>query len=296
MQKSKKETLPLQDLPKSIISFFISRIEEENQLWQTAYRPNYQKILWVEKGQGQHLIDDKLIDIKRNTFYFINKGKVYQLQKEGHIDGVLIRYSNEFLPPINQNFNDKFYSSLYGYISDVGHFQLDEQVEVHEYLTIINQLINESQRPPEIFGKRNILQHLLLTVLLMLERKSREVFTKKVANTGKKDKEVYYQFLELMELNFFKEHHVEFYARHLGIRRRRLSEIIKLFHGQPAKKILQDRIILESKRLLTFTNSNLKDIAYQLGFDTPTYFSRYFKKHTQQTPLEYQKQREKKRS
>ena len=289
MQKTKNKPLPLLDLPKSIHPFFITRIKEENGRWKTAYRPNYQKIIWVTKGHGQHLIDDKLINIQANTFYFINKGKVYQLQESGHIEGVLIRYSNEFLPPINQNFNDKFYSSLYGYISDVGHFNLAKPQEIQEYETIINQLTHEFQRPPQIFGKRNILQHLLLTLLLLLERKSREIFTQKVASTEKKDKAIYYKFLELMELHFFEEHQVEFYARQLGMRRRRLSEIIKLFHGQPAKTIIQERIILEAKRLLTFTNSNLKDIAYQLGFDTPTYFSRYFKKHTQLTPLVYQK-------
>jgi len=289
LQKTKNKNLPLEDLPKSIHPFFITPIKEENGLWQKAYRPNYQKILWVKDGHGQHLIDDKLIDISDNTFYFINKGKVYQLQEDSQIEGILIRYSNEFLPSINQNFNDKFYSSLYGYIRDVGHFQLEKKGEVQEYETILNQLLNEFQRPPQIFGKRNILQHLLLTLLLLLERKSRAIVTEKVAGTEKKDKAVYYQFLELMELHFFEEHQVAFYARQLGMRRRRLSEIIKLFHGQPAKIIIQERIILEAKRLLTFTNSNLKDIAYQLGFDTPTYFSRYFKKHTQETPLVYQK-------
>ena len=289
MQKSKKRNLPLQDLPKSIHPFYITSIKEENKLWRKAYRPNYQKILWIKTGHGQHLIDDLIIDIQPNAFYFINKGKVYQLLENSEIEGVLIRYSNEFLPSINQNVNDKFYSSLYGYIRDVGHFQLTNEMEIQENETILNQLINEFQRPPQIFGKRNILQHLLLTLLLLLERKSREIFTQKVANTQKKDKSVYYQFLELMELHFFEEHQVEFYARQLGIPRRRLSDIIKLFHGQPAKTLIQERIVLEAKRLLTFTNSNLKDIAYQLGFDTPTYFSRYFKKHTQQTPLEYQK-------
>ena len=63
----------------------------------------------------------------------------------------------------------------------------------------------------------------------------------------------------------------------------------RLFVGHPAKEQIQRRILTEAKRLLVFTNSNLKDIAYQLGFGTPTYFSRFFKKHTHLTPLEYQK-------
>ena len=289
MNNLKRTQIPLIDLPRSISPFVISPIKEEQQLWQRAYRPNYQKIIWVKAGKGQHFMDDTLIDIQSNSFYLINKGKVYQLQKGSSMEGILIRYSNEFLPSINQNFNDKFYSSLYGYIGDVGHFHLDNKVEIQEYETILEQLLKEFKRPPQIFGKKNILQHLLLTLLLLLERKSRELFTQKMDNTQKKDKSVYYQFLELMERHFFEEHQVVFYARQLGIPRRRLSDIIKLFHGQPAKNIIQERIILEAKRLLTFTNSNLKDIAYQLGFDTPTYFSRYFKKHTHQTPMEYQK-------
>jgi len=131
LQKTKNKPIPLLDLPKSINPFFITQIKEESQLWKKAYRPNYQKIIWVKNGQGKHLIDDKLIDIQPNTFYFINKGKVYQLQANSQIEGILIRYSNEFLPPINQNFNDKFYSSLYGYISDVGHFQLETTKAVY---------------------------------------------------------------------------------------------------------------------------------------------------------------------
>jgi len=289
LQNTKNKPLPLLDLPRSINPFFITLIKEENEQWQQAYRPNYQKIVWIKDGQGQHLIDDQLIDIKANSFAFINKGKVYQLQQDSHIKGMLIRYSNEFLPPINQNFNDRFYSSLYGYISDIGHFQLRLEKEIHQYETILNQLEEEFQRPPNIFAKRNILQNLLLTLLLLLERKSRDLFTQKVANTEKKDKKVYYEFLELMELHFFAEHQLGFYARQLGIPRRRLSEIVKLFTSKPAKIMIQERILLEAKRLLSFTNSNLKDVAYQLGFNTPTYFSRFFKKHTQQTPLEYQK-------
>jgi len=287
----RNKKLPLVDLPRSNIPFFISILQEEPHQWTTAYRPNYQKILWIRNGKGKHFIDDTLIDILPHSFYFINKGNVYQLYEDSQLEGILIRYSNEFLPPSAQNFNDHFYSSLYGYILDVGYFQLNQKEEINTYEVLLRQLIQEFEQPPSTFGKRNILQHILLTLLLKLERKSRKIITNKTAATEKKHKEVYTHFVDLVEQHFFREHQVTFYAKQLGLSPRRLSEINRLFVGHPAKVQIQRRILTEAKRLLVYTNNNLKDIAYQLGFDTPTYFSRFFKKHTKMTPLEYQKEK-----
>jgi AraC family transcriptional regulator, transcriptional activator of pobA len=54
--------------------------------------------------------------------------------------------------------------------------------------------------------------------------------------------------------------------------------------GKTASELLQDRIIAEAKILLKNGQISQKEIAYQLGFDTPNYFSSYFKKHTGVSP------------
>ncbi len=256
--------------------------------WYKPYRPDYQKVLWIKDGTGYHSIDNVKIEIQPESFYLINKGMIYHLMEGSKINGKVIQYSNEFIPPVNDYFSDNFYSSLYGYIADVGYFQLAKH-EIKQYTDLLDQLQFEYTRKMNSFGRRDIIQHILLALLFRLERKSREIVSIKMGNTEKKEKYVYYQFLLLVEQNFHTHHNVEFYALAMGIRRRKLSETVKLFTKKSAKLVIKERIILESKRLLAVSNGNLKDIAFQVGFETATYFSRVFKHHTSKTPLEYQR-------
>jgi len=53
------------------------------------------------------------------------------------------------------------------------------------------------------------------------------------------------------------------------------------------KELIDDRILLEAKRLLVYGNKSIKEIAFQLGFEEPTNFIKYFRKHIDKTPMEF---------
>ena len=57
--------------------------------------------------------------------------------------------------------------------------------------------------------------------------------------------------------------------------------------GSTPKKIIDDRIMLEAKRLLAHSSESVKEISYSLGFDEPTNFVKYFRKHHLSTPIEF---------
>ncbi|WP_459640649.1 helix-turn-helix domain-containing protein [Flavobacterium sp. CGRL2] len=57
--------------------------------------------------------------------------------------------------------------------------------------------------------------------------------------------------------------------------------------GKTPKEIIDDRVMLEAKRLLAHTNENVKEISYELGFEEPTNFIKYFRKHSNSTPVEF---------
>ena len=268
--------------------FQIKVIDKENILWKNAYRPLFQKIIWIRSGYGKILIGDQLVDIKPFSFYLVNNGNVFQLIENSSIqDGHLICYSKEFLPSRNQSFNEKFYSSFYGYIGDLPFIRLEKD-EVNDFQPFIKQLFKEFNRQGIAFGNHVIIQHLLIILITLLERKSREMVSQKVARTKKKDKEIYFAFLKLVDMHYAQQYKIDFYANELGIRRRKLTETIKLFdNNKNPKTIIQEKKILESKRLIAFTNQSFKEIAYQLGLETPNYFSRVFKQYTGMTPLSY---------
>jgi AraC-like DNA-binding protein len=63
-----------------------------------------------------------------------------------------------------------------------------------------------------------------------------------------------------------------------------LNEISKSTTGKTSSHIINDYIILEAKRFLLVTTSQIKEIAFKLNYDDVSYFIRFFRKHTGYTP------------
>lgn len=79
------------------------------------------------------------------------------------------------------------------------------------------------------------------------------------------------------------------YASALSISTAHLNDTVKSLTGSPVSVHIQEASILEVKRLLYFTDKNVKEIAYEVGYDEPVYLGKLFKKITNLTPLEFRK-------
>lgn len=96
------------------------------------------------------------------------------------------------------------------------------------------------------------------------------------------------KMLQTLVNRHFREHHpAEFYAGHLGISPTHLNRIVRAATGQSTNSLIASRLIDQAKRDLVFTSANIKQIAYDLGFNDPAYFSRFFTKETGSTPRQY---------
>ena len=87
------------------------------------------------------------------------------------------------------------------------------------------------------------------------------------------------QFTILVEQHFRQRHKVSDYAAMLNKSPKTLSNSFKRYRGASPLEIIQQRILLEAKRLLLYSDLSAKEIGYELGFDDPTNFARFFKRH-----------------
>jgi AraC family transcriptional regulator, transcriptional activator of pobA len=274
-------------------AFFITPVirDFDPVAWdEKPHRHNFQEIIWVKNGRGKHIIDEKTLKLKPHTFYFIAQGQIHDLLEANDMEGYLIRFANDFLP-VSTLQSSAFYTSLFIKVSAMNEITIPV-VRLKEYEVLIQQLFQEYQKIDIHFGKQAIIQHLLLVLLIKL---GQEIFTPTLDVSKETDtnKVIYHRFLSLLEEQYYKNHLLSSYALQLGIVTRKLSDIIKDFSGKSAKQLILDRAMLEAKRLLTYTDNNLKEITYNLGFEDPAYFSRVFKSQTGVTPVQYKKQKQK---
>ncbi len=93
----------------------------------------------------------------------------------------------------------------------------------------------------------------------------------------------------LVESHFREEHSVSFYADKLFKSPKTLSNNFAKLNTGPLK-IIHERLILEAKRLLIYTDKSAKEIAYEIGFEDASHLSRLFKKHTNLSPSDFKRQ------
>ena len=98
------------------------------------------------------------------------------------------------------------------------------------------------------------------------------------------------QLKQLIEENFRTEKNPSDYAEKLHISTKALGKLTKAHFHKTLTALIRERVIIEAKRELFLTNKLIKEIAYDLGFEDPYYFSRLFKKQTTLSPEQFREQ------
>lgn len=99
------------------------------------------------------------------------------------------------------------------------------------------------------------------------------------------------KFNLLVEANFKSEHAVSFYAAQLFKSPKTLSNLFALYNHKSPSQVIQERILIEAKRLLAYTDKPVKAITYELGFEDMPHFSNFFKKHMKLSPQDFRNNR-----
>nr|WP_299386539.1 helix-turn-helix domain-containing protein [Allomuricauda sp.] len=143
--------------------------------------------------------------------------------------------------------------------------------------------LDEFSTPDNIQG--DMLQMLLKRLIIMSTRLAKEQLIVKALDNEQID--TIRKFNYLVDIHYKNKRKVSDYAEMLFKSPKTLSNLFSIYNQKSPQQIILDRLTLEAKRLIHFTGKQNQEIAYDLGFNDPAHFSRFFKKMTQMTPSEY---------
>lgn len=98
------------------------------------------------------------------------------------------------------------------------------------------------------------------------------------------------KYIQLVNNFYIEKRTIEEYAQLLNVTPNHLSQTIKAASGKNALSFINERLLSEARALIRYTDYDISEIAYRLNFSDPANFGKFFKKHTQSTPLEFRKQ------
>lgn len=157
------------------------------------------------------------------------------------------------------------------------------EAQERKFNTLYEVFEDEFTTPDKIQG--DMLQMLLKRLIIICTRLAKEqLIVKKLDN---EQIDVVRKFNVLVDTHYKTKRKVSDYADLLFKSPKTLSNLFALYNQKSPQQIILERLALEAKRLIRFTNKQNQEIAYELGFNDPAHFSRFFKKMTDFSPTQY---------
>jgi len=243
--------------------------------------PNFYGVFFFTEAACDLTIDLQQIQIKKHTIIFY-----YPYQKlslKGSFEGVFIQFHPDFFC-IDIHAKDVGCQGLLfnNFFND---FLLNCSEEEFETLYNFQNQIKKELLKKEVGTLDMVSSHLKMLLINAVRVKKKE---QEEAAT-KKDN-LYYQIEKLIDANFVSETSPEFYCAALDVSLATFNRLCKKYFQNSFVTILNLKKIAVAKNKLFLTNTPIKEISYQVGFNDPLYFSRVFKKYSNVSPKEFRNQ------
>lgn len=249
-----------------------------------VHRVTYYDITFLTEGSEEIAINDRSYLMVPGSAVCSIPGDVWTWQQHTNMNGYVLVFEEEFLLSF---FNDAHFLQKFAYLHpqrESAHVIIDKQIfgRVVQLLQLINEdILNYAEKD------HHLLRAMLYEVLMLLNRS----FTTAVVNTSPpKNMAVnryVHSFVQMVNKGYTSQRNVQEYADKLFITTNYLNKIVRQTLGVSSKQYIQNKVIQESKRLLTYTTLSVAEIASKLHFETASYFIRFFRKYTGYTPRDY---------
>lgn len=292
---SKKENIPVYSLNafkkenNADRQQYQVEIFDANRHFKVSYphRHDFYEILYLNNGSGIHIIDNNEYLIKPPCIFFLSPGQAHKLDLSQDIEGYIFIFTSEFYL-----FDQKDKNRL---LEFPFFFSIEQQnpplyIAKYDDKEFIEQLFFKGCK--EISNFSNLSENIIRSLLDLLLLSCAQLYPHNSSLQQSKGSIMVKKFLALAEEHFKKNLKINDYAEILAVTPHHLTQVIKQLTGKTTGRILQEKQIIEIKRLLIHTDYSINEIVELLNFTDHSYFTKFFKKHTGLTPLEFKKNKQ----
>jgi len=243
------------------------------------HRHQYFELFVFIKGGGTHKIDFEEFEIHDHSIHIVAPGRVHEVRRELDSYGFVFLFETDALL---SNY------AIAGFLLDHTCYTVQEHSPVYRFSEDnqtgkIAELMWKDSQSQNSFGQEFLLHNLALLGIYCMRDSGR----KNTAHPGGSTA-VYFQFRRMLSQRFRELKKVKDYAALLAVSEKQLNEAVKANTGSSASTVIYKQVILEARRLLNLGHTT-KEVSYELAFDDPAHFSKFFKTQTGVSPSEFQK-------
>lgn len=271
-------------------NFYARQIDNGERKMHTH---DFYLIIWFQEDGGTHTVDFVEYPVKKNTFFFITPGQLHCYDNT-YTKGVAMKFVPEFL-------NDEYTTediylkySIFNAFDSYPYLVINNPDLIRSIQHILSGIRHEMPKSGA-FGHHTFMQSLVRVLLIVFQRYdgttdklcTEECPEHNQLNITNNIHSHFLRFRQALEKEYKRLHNVKDYASLLNVGTKYLTTIVKECSHRTPLQLINERILLEAKRQLRYSNKMVKEIAFDLGYEDPSYFVKQFKRQTGLLPTEF---------
>ncbi|UOG73764.1 AraC family transcriptional regulator [Hymenobacter tibetensis] len=234
-------------------------------------------LLYVTQGHGTHTIDLVSYEVRPGSLFFMTPGQVHHWQLSDDTQGYVVLFEADFYLfryPGSRLFDYPFFNHTHPPVL----YLAEGETEIR---FLIERMWAEDAAPApqqdEVFRS-------YLHICLELAARHFPSTTAPEPEEPRHAQQLLREFGALINQGFRVHREVQYYADQLHVSPNHLNALCRRHLSKTASAFIQERVLVEARRLLRHTPATVSQVADALGFEDASYFGRYFRKHTGLTP------------
>lgn len=258
----------------------ITRSQEHRFQIRPHRHPGITQVFHLRRGQGEAKIDGRRLEVKAPSLILISPMSVHDFAWSDDVSGTVLSVATARLERARRSQDAPVPLS---YTSLVRLKQQDRELDL-----LFEMLLEEYRRPPDS-ARDGALQAFVNLLAVRVDRLEQERLEEERLGADRQHRGQLHlkRFLDEVNRDYVQQRTVESYAEELGITAPYLNQLCRELTGRNALQIIHERLIIEARRSLIYTALRVSEIAYELGFSDPAYFTRFFRRHTGHSPREF---------
>lgn len=270
------------------LAIFRSDLSEEDQQRldpaRSGFRSDFFTIGYVRQGRVNARIDHKDMGLVAGDIAFASPHRIKRMVGDNPACEVhVILFTLEFLKRVKLRRLSDLLTLFSTTDLPVLHLLPEQQQVMDRTIERLEQRIDAMHS--HSFGMELVVNG-FVDLLLELGHIGRDEHTVPYFRMGRKE-ELVTRFAKLMQEHYLTERHLAFYSEQLFVTTKHLSETVKEITGRTAGQLIDDQVLVESRRLLEDTGLSISEVAYQLQFTSPAQFSKFFQRTAGTSPRAY---------
>jgi len=236
------------------------------------------QLLYVQRGQAQVEIEGVRSVVDEAAIQVVPPLTVHGFRFSADIQGHVLTFGTALVADLEQRLGAPLNVLTKAACYPLG----KDRVRLRNLVETLQQEY-QGHEPARV----TLLEALVTALMVWISR--RQQLGQAPRNRDERDRQLLGQYLRLVEAHYREHLSVEDFAARMNIQSLQLNQLCRALSGQTALQVVHQRLLLEARRNLIYTRMSIGQLSDSLGFSDPTYFARFFKRLSGQTPNGYRR-------